>query len=379
MGRTSFASGLAFALVCAGCFRPREEPLVTPAVASHWENIVMLHPRYHGTAVRLPDGGVLILGGETPNMLKLPESLVTATEIYKPGTKTFVSGPSLPTQSPSPVAAPTSDGVLVSDPFDGGRARVFDPANGSVRAVGAPSAPHSAMVPLLDGTVLVMCGGGRGGETVAELYSPSTQSFTRVGDLLVKRLGCQATLLKDGRVLVTGGTSAEEPTYNKRIADSELYDPATRSFARTGSMRKTRDTHTATLLLDGRVLIAGGIDEEEGITASAEIYDAGTGQFREIAPMRLPRASHGAALLTDGRVLVAGGASAFSGNDFILRSAEVFDPSSERFLEAQPMPSPCQGFTATLLPTGDVLIVGGWDGAFGGTAALFHLEPNGIR
>ena len=374
-----FASKFVLALAIApigstSCVWQKGEPLVDPVVASRWENLAIRHPRLNSTAVPLQDGRVLILGGEIPNVVNRP--LVTATEIYEPDAKAFVAGPSLPIQSLAILAAPTSDGVLVSGSFDDGRAaRMLDPATGALRAVGGTSVPHDssgAIVPLLDGTVLIMGGGGRESHRVAELYAPS--GFTRVGDLTVKRFRTTATLLKNGRVLVTGGTSSDESTYNKRLADCEIYDPATRSFAKTGSMRTSRDTHTATRLLDGRVLIAGGISEETGITASAEIYDPATGQFHEVAPMRLPRASHGAALLADGRVLVIGGNSYIGGSDQILRSAELFDPSSERFVEVQPMPSPRESFTATLLRTGDVLVVGGWDGMGGGTAALFHLE-----
>lgn len=127
---------------------------------------------------------------------------------------------------------------------------------------------------------------------------------------------------------------------------------------------------------DGRVLIAGGYSEEDGITASAEIYDPKGASFREIAPMRLPRANHAAALLADGRVLIAGGNSHLRGTDLILRSAEIFDPSTERFVVTAAMESAREDFSATLLSTGDVLVVGGWSGAEGGTAALFHLAGN---
>ena len=235
----------------------------------------------------------------------------------------------------------------------------------SLRSVGSIG---RSMTPLLDGTVLVCGGKGRGSYTVAEIYDPRTGRFARTGDILVKRFDCPATLLKDGRVLLTGGTSSSPATYNKRIADAEIYDPVARSFTRTGSMQRSRWGHTSTLLADGRVLITGGINEEEGFTTSAELYDPKNGVFREISPMRLPRSGHVAVLLADGRVLITGGFSEIGA----LRSAEIFDPALENFLETEPMGTARTGHSATLLKTGEVLIVGG-RGAGANSAELFRL------
>jgi len=352
------------------------EPIVPAVVAASWETVPILHPRLGQAATLLPDGRVWIVGGATPNPLERTQAPITASEIYDPLAKRFSPGPSLPSRASSPLAAPVVDGILVAVGFDDNGARIVDVGKGTVRPVGPMSVVHGqgTMVPLLDGTALIFGGGGRESHSVAETYVPETRSFQRVGDLQVKRFRCPATLLKDGRVLLTGGTSSETATYNRRIADAELYDPTTRKFTRIASMRKSRDGHTATALPDGRVLIAGGYNEEDGTAASAEIYDPKGASFREIAPMRLPRANHAAALLADGRVLIVGGNSHLRGKDLILRSAEIFDPSTERFVETAAMESAREDFSATLLSTGDVLIVGGWSGAEGGTAALFHLE-----
>ena len=362
----------------AGSRARRSEPIVPAVVAASWETVPILHPRLRQAATLLPDGRVLIVGGATPNLMERTQAPVTESEIYDPLGRRFSPGPSLPSRALSLLAAPVVGGILVAVGFDDNGARIVDVGKSTARPVGPMSVFHGqgTMVSLLDGTALIFGGGGRESHSVAEIYVPGERSFRRVGDLQVKRFNCPATLLKDGRVLLTGGTSSETATYNKRISDAELYDPTARKFTRTGSMRKSRWGHTAIALVDGRVLIAGGINEDDGITASAEIYDPKSASFRDIASMRLPRTGHAAALLADGRVLIAGGSSHLQGADVILRSAEIFDPSTERFVETAAMESAREAFSATLLSTGDVLVVGGWSGADGGTAALFHLEGN---
>jgi len=213
-------------------------------------------------------------------------------------------------------------------------------------------------------------GGGRGQDQVAELYDPKRQAFERVGDTVVSRGANPATVLEDGRVLVTGGVSSARATYNERLADAELYNPSTKTFTRTSSMNHARAEHSATLLADGRVLIAGGH------TDSVEIYDPERGTFRQIQRLSVPRSDHAAVRLLDGRVLIIGGATFVDGKDDILESAEVLDPRSETISPTRPMSVKRQGHTASLLAGGDVLVVGGWTGVGGGTTAeLFTLVP----
>jgi hypothetical protein len=170
---------------------------------------------------------------------------------------------------------------------------------------------------------------------------------------------------------LTGGVSAAQGTYNERLAEAELYDPSTRRFTRTGSMRHARAEHTATLLEDGKVLVTGGH------TDTAELYDPGKGSFRETAALHVPRSSHAAVRLLDGRVLLTGGGAFIKRSDVILDSAEVFDPASESFRPTRPMSVPRQFHTATVLKSGEILVVGGWTGTMpaGKTAELFALLP----
>ena len=167
------------------------------------------------------------------------------------------------------------------------------------------------------------------------------------GNLNVARSGCVATVLTDGRVLITGGYGAGGAT---ALASAELFDPSRGQFTIAGDMHSTRSGHTATLLANGNVLIAGG-----GAPASAELFDGNN--FRVIPAMNTPRYSHSATLLRDGTVLIAGGRSQSDGTT--LADAEVFDPKSGSFVRVGSMNAPRFDHGAALLPDGRVLIAGG--------------------
>ena len=135
------------------------------------------------------------------------------------------------------------------------------------------------------------------------------------GDLVTARELHRATLLPNGRVLVASGTSAE------------LYDPATGVWTPTGSLSIYRILHTATLLPNGKVLVAGGFGGAFSLT-SAELYDPATGAWTATGSMNVGRDSHTATLLPNGQVLVAGG---YGGGTNYLASAEVYDPAAGVF------------------------------------------------
>ncbi|HJT17446.1 MAG TPA: kelch repeat-containing protein [Thermoanaerobaculia bacterium] len=141
-------------------------------------------------------------------------------------------------------------------------------------------------------------------------------TFVRTGDMHVAREGHTATLLQDGRVLMAGGSSD---------TTAEVYDPATGTFSPTGNMMTARHGHTATLLADGRVLVAGG----NGLS-SAEIYDPRTGEFTATGAMLEDQFGHSATLLPNGKVLIAGGERAAPPWPTSAR-AEIYDPASGTF------------------------------------------------
>lgn len=186
-------------------------------------------------------------------------------------------------------------------------------------------------------------------------------SYSSTGPMKVGRHNHTATLLNDGRVLVTGGISTERPsgtryTYTDTyLASAELYDHAAGAFSLTGSMTAPRAGHTATLLDDGRVLIAGGNAEPgSSVVASAELYDPATGTFIPTGSMITPRSGHTATLLNDGRVLITGGYGVSE-----LASAELYDPKTGHFTATGSMSTPRLGNAATLLFDGRVLVAGG--------------------
>jgi hypothetical protein len=222
-----------------------------------------------------------------------------------------------------------------------------------------PRAAHAATL-LESGEVLITGGcvedSCEGRTAVAELYDPHSQSFARVDDMLTGRVSHTATLLLDGRVLIAGGWGP-----HGILAVAGLYDPATRRFLPTGSLLEARASHIAILLPNGTVLFVGGAGGRQNPLATAEVYDPETGVFTPAGRMRLPRASHAATLLNDGTVLVTGGHSARRGP--VLASAEIFDPTTGESALAGDMTVPRHKHAAVRMRDGRVLVVGGSDGS----------------
>jgi Bacterial Ig-like domain (group 2)/Kelch motif/Galactose oxidase, central domain len=245
-------------------------------------------------------------------------------------------------------------------------ATLYDSATGVFSGTGNMTAnrgDHTATL-LANGKVLIAGGADQdptgAGLASAELYDPSTGTFTQTGSMAVGRFLYTATLLQNGKVLIVGGalTSTSDP-----VATAEVYDPATGIFTMTHEMATTREQHTATLLADGRVLIVGGTTStgtsDLQPTATAEVYDPSTGSFSVTGSMAEARTYHTATLLPSGKVLVAGGDEN--------STAEVYDPATASFSTIGGMEIGRSGHTATLLPNGSVLVVGG--GIFAGLAS----------
>lgn len=192
------------------------------------------------------------------------------------------------------------------------------------------------------------------GKPLPKPIPPLPIVFKEAGDLSVAREGESATLLKNGKVLIAGGDKGRAPM----LAVAELYDPAKHTFTRTGKMVYPRGGHNATMLADGKVLMTGGMDDLNVIRA-AEIYDPATGQFKAVAPMNAKREKHSATLLKNGQVLIAGG---FSGDAAPKSTTELYDPAKGQFVAGPPMTSARQNHAATLLPDGRVLLTGGMGG-----------------
>ena len=183
----------------------------------------------------------------------------------------------------------------------------------------------------------------------------STHGFQATGSMTAARALHTATVLANGKVLVTGGTGSAGTS----LAAAELFDSTSATFAATGNMQAARAQHTATLLNNGTVLVAGGITGPQGtILGSAELYDANGTASTATGSLQTARYGHTATLLNSGMVLVIGGAGA---NGSALNTAELFDPSTGTFSATGTMASPRIGHTATLLTNGKVLVTGGID------------------
>ncbi len=169
------------------------------------------------------------------------------------------------------------------------------------------------------------------------------------------------------RVLVTGG-QIDGVTY--ATATTEVWDSTTGTFTATGQLLQTRAFHTASLLTTGNdagdILLAGGVDDTNTPVANAEVYLPTSGSLGLI-PLNVARAYHTATVLNDGRVLIAGGMSGTGSNQTVLQSAEIYDPATAAFslitcakgTSTDCMAMPRTGHTATLLGNGTVLLAGG--------------------
>ena len=194
-----------------------------------------------------------------------------------------------------------------------------------------------------------------------------TGTFTPTGNMTTPRIGHTATLLLNGKVLITGGSDPTHP--GRTLASTELFNPDTGTFTATGNMITGRFSHSSTLLPDGRVLIAGGTSSDfSDRLATAEIYDPDTRTFSSTGSMVTAQAGHTETLLNNGKVLIAGGGTlARSCPDFNVANPEIFDPATGMFSATGGYATngdPCFGTTlasatATLLPNGKVLIGSG--------------------
>jgi len=238
-------------------------------------------------------------------------------------------------------------------------------------------ADHTATL-LPNGKVLVV--GGRQffyDLASAELYDPASGTWTPTGSLNIPRRAHTATLLPDGKVLVAGGTREDNGYQVYSITNAELYDPATGTWTATGSLATARGDHTATLLSNGKVLVAGGRPSFSGggnpPIVSAELYDPASGTWTSTGNLNTGRWSHTSTLLPNGNVLAAGG----YGNGVVLTSAEIYDSATATWMPTGSLRDRRADHTATLLPDNKVLVAGGYGGdyPFGSHASAELYDP----
>ncbi|HEY2395333.1 MAG TPA: kelch repeat-containing protein [Rudaea sp.] len=246
-------------------------------------------------------------------------------------------------------------------------AEIWDPATGLFTATAnnlSAARGYATSTVLVGGKVLIAGGGdyndGGAASAAAEIFDPATGMFTATtSPMNAARHGATATLLNSGKVLVAGGIASNSQA---RLATAELYDPATNTFSYTGSMHAARDVASAVKLPNGNVLICGGGDGTGVSLDSSEIYIAtgtGAGTFTVGATMKAKRDDATATLLPGGLVLIVGGIN----NDVPIGSAELYDYNANTFTLSKSSITPRHFHTANLLASGQVLIAGGVDGA----------------
>jgi WD40 repeat protein len=213
--------------------------------------------------------------------------------------------------------------------------------------------PGAAALP--DGRVLVV--GGRDGATnetsTTEVFSPATGTWAAAASMGIPRYAAATVPLPDGRILVAGGRiNAGQATDT-----AEIYNPATGTWSATGTMTQARYNAGAAPLSDGRILIAGGYSgtPSSSYLSSSEIYDPAAGTFSAGSSLAGPRSGIAAAPLPDGKVLVAGGSDNFGA----VNTVELYNPATGNFDSATSLPAGRNGAGAAVLGDGTVLIAGG--------------------
>jgi hypothetical protein len=264
-------------------------------------------------------------------------------------------------------------------------AELYDPDAGTWTPTGSLATARSAPALVLQsGRVLVVGGMGQGPAALAsaEIYDPDTGSWSKAASMAWARIGHTATVLSNGRVLVAGGyvtcPDSVQPCDDASVG-AEIYDPGAGTWTAAGTLNTMRRYHAATLLEDGRVLVAGGATSSCSPTTSqclyssvsnAEIYDPTTGSWTVTGNMGSARQSP-QVLLADGRVLAAGGAKcAIMSNPGLpaitacsqLTSAEVYDPTTGTWSLTGSL-NEYHGEPLTLLCDDNVLVAAGYNPA----------------
>jgi len=429
--RRGLAAIAPIAFMLAGCqaHPPAGSPRATPAIRPEHAGLVtgsspaasMATARWRHASILLPDGRVLVAGGDGAD-----GGWLASAEIYDPATDRWASAPDLSVPRFSTSATLMRDGrvlLLGGDTRDVFTAEVFDPRTGTWSLTGNLVVPRNiASVGVLpDGTVWA-CGGsiynastgGYGASRTCESFTPdggwvplpsmignrenhTANTTVRSGlvvaggwvvnnevetmpagtagpwvalpGMSVARVLHTATELHDGRIVVAGGSTFDGPPYGTVFDSFEVLSGG--AWLDGGTMAVARSHHSATLLPDGRLIVAGGAGVDGGATSTTELFVSDL--WKPGPDLAGGRRAHGATLLPDGRLLLSGGAS----NAGATASAELLHASDDTFTPGPPLPSANAGMAVAVLP-GDQLLSIGRDGTHlldGASGAWLSAAP----
>ncbi len=326
-------------------------------------------------AAALADGGAIAMGGHSSEFPNVPDS--ETSQRFDPVTERMVPGPALvftALEGENTVLVPLGDGFLLAgggiNSFHVGaegriatqRFEAAGPSFARAADLSVPLATRATAAALADGGALIT---GGFGAADAQRYHPDRGKWAAATSLPAPRRGHSATLLHDGRVLLAGGflccVPIEGGAREFAATSALIYDPGADTFTPTGDLAKGRAFHEATLLPDGRVLVTGGLgDDATPAPTAAEIYDPAAGTFGPAGELSVGRALHGAVALTDGRVLVVGGADTVTLQTGI-EATEIYDPATNRWSAGPALRPAWARATVTPLASGKVLVFGGED------------------
>ena len=294
-----------------------------PATNTWSSAVTLATARALHTATPLGNGQILVVGGYGSS-----GGLNTA-EVYEPGQgpNTWSSGGTLSSDRFEHTATLLGNGkVLVAGGYNGAHlktAEVYDPATNTWSSAGSMTSARTGHAATLlgNGKVLVVGGisTGSGALSSAEVYDPATNTWSSAGPMTTIRVEHTVTRLGNGQVLVVGGRNNGVVRAYHNTA--ELYDPATNTWSSVGTMATARELHTATLLGNGKVLVSGGRNGS-GPVNTAEVYNPATNTWSPAGTLATAREVHTATLLGNGKVLVSGGKN----GSVYLNTAEVYAP-----------------------------------------------------
>lgn len=351
-----------------GSSTPTDGGTTPPAQKLGWTTTASLKTaRFGHTATLLPNGKVLVVGGDSAPIseafMPTARNYVSGVEQYDPAAKTWTTTGNLHTARMGHTSTVLPNGkVLVvggwSDP-NSPRTEVelYDTATHTAVAGPSPAILHlnhtATMLP--NGKVLVVGGRANGQSAyVCELYDPASNTWIAGPTMLEPRQTHMATLLPSGKVLVLGGYGESGQSLGP-----ELYDPDTNTWA-SAAKPSDRRWSTATLLHSGKVLLIPWMSMAG--TAATEIYEPASNTWSVAAPITTSNSGHTATLLPNGNVMMIGGGDYYvkSGRSYGSEVATLFDANANTWVQADKLILGSRlAHAATLLPNGSVLVVGG--------------------